>query len=54
VTRSRRGFGNEVRLEEAAVAETESMGFYCLKCINIETFIASKIVVYIYLRILWP
>ena len=27
---------------------------YCLKCVNIEAFIGSKMVVYIYFRILWP
>jgi len=24
-------------------AETEGMGFYCLKCVNVEIFAASKI-----------
>jgi len=48
MTSRMRGFGNEVRLEETVVAETDSIGFYCLKCVNIEIFIASKMVLYLF------
>ena len=34
---------DEATAEKWAEAETEGMGFYCLKCVNIEILIASKI-----------